>query len=122
MTVQQILAKHYQPAGVMGDASTSLESDLQAHARLNAIIYTALFAVLLVILGVVGTMLIHDAQEGHNARTSVLAGAGLSVPIVVEMIRRTVREWSQASLMALLAKRLEGPQLQAVIEKLIDKT
>ena len=121
MTVQQILAKHYQPAGVLGDASTSLGTDLRAHARLNAVIYTALFAVLLVILGVVGLMIIYDAQEGRTTRTGVLAGAGLSVPVIVEMIRRTVREWSQASLLALLSQRLEGPQVQAVVEKLIDK-
>ena len=33
---------------------------------------------------------------------------------------RTVREWSRADLMAVLCRRLDGSQLQAVIEKLIE--
>ena len=33
---------------------------------------------------------------------------------------RTVHEWSRADLMAVLCRRLDGSQLQAVIEKLIE--
>ncbi len=123
MTTQQILERHYQPAGIMGGGeSAALERDLQAHARLNSIIYTALFAVLLVILITVLIMIVEDAREGRSARVGILAGAGVTVPVVLEMIRRTIREWSQASLMARLAGQLEGPQMQAIIEKLIDKS
>ena len=122
MSVEQILTKHFQPAGVMGGGSAALERDLRAHARLNATIYTALFVMLIAILAVVGVMLVQDAREGRGVRTGVLAGAGVTFPVVLELIRRTVREWSQASLMARLSRRLDGPQIQSVIEKLIEKT
>ena len=121
MTVEQILRKHYQPAGVMGGGSAGLERDLAAHARLNAMIYSALFVLLLGVLALVAVMIVQDANEGRASRTGVLAGAGVTVPVVLEMIRRTVREWSQASLMSRLSRRLDGPQTQAVIEKLIAK-
>jgi hypothetical protein len=122
MTTQQILAKHYQPSGVLGGGSAGLERDLRAHAQLNARIYAALFVLLAVILTVVLAMVVQDAREGRSVQIGVLAGAGLTVPAILEMIRRTVREWSQANLMALLSRKLSGPQVQAIIEKLIDKS
>lgn len=121
MNLDTILQKHFTPAGVLGGTgSRALERDLRRHARLNATIYAGLLVVLLAILCALAIVVYTDARDGQNVRISLLAGAGVTVPVVLEWIRRTVREWSQANLMTLLARKLEGPQLQSVMGKLID--
>ena len=121
MTVQRILAKHYQPAGLAGSStSAALERDLLRHAKWNAVAYVVLFVLFLIVLIAAGAMVFNDAREGRSVRTTVLAGAGITLPIILDLIRRTVREWSRADLMAVLCRRLDGSQLQAVIEKLIE--
>jgi len=121
MTVQRILEKHFTPAGVLGSSSaTSLDRDLRHHARLNAVIYTVLMIVLITILVGYTFMVIEDTRDGGRSRTTLLAGAGLTFPVVLEFIRRTVREWSEASLIARLCRGLEPAQRQTVIEKLVE--
>lgn len=49
----------------------------------------------------------------------MLAGAGVTFPIILEAIRRTVREWSRSDLLVVLSRRLDAAQLQVVIEQLV---
>lgn len=115
MTLQAILAKHFQPAGVMGGGNPiELERDLRRCARLNAILYGMLLALLVAVL--IGLAFVIWARISLG--TMVLAGAIIAGTF--EGIRRTVRTWSQASLLAQLSRRLEGPQVQSVIETLIE--
>ena len=111
-TLHGILLKHHQPPGLAGGKSSfSLERDLLRHARTNAAIYGALFVLLLGIVVVVGTLLVMDARDGQALRTGVLAGAGVTFPVILELTRRTVREWSQASLLAVLCRRMDANPL-----------
>jgi len=121
MTLRAILAKHHQPAGLAGSGSNAaLERDLVRHARWNAISYAVLFALVVVILFSVGVIIILDANSGRGIRTNVLAGAGVSFPVILEVMRRTVREWSRADLLVVLSRRLDSAQLQTVIERLLE--
>jgi hypothetical protein len=110
-----------QPAGLAGRASSSaLERDLRRHGRLMAIAYASLLAVLLVILLGVGVMLVLDVRDGRGVRTGVLAGAGVTFPVTLEVIRRTVREWTRTDLVRVLSRQLDDRQLQSVIAVLLD--
>jgi hypothetical protein len=122
MTVETILAKHFQPAGVLGGTSSGeLERDLRRHARLNATIYALLLLLLVAILLGVALVIGADVRDQRNTRTALLTGAGVTFPIILELVRRAVREWSRASLVAVLCRGLKGPQLQSVIETLLDR-
>lgn len=115
MRLQAILSKHFQPAGVMGGGNPiELERDLRRCARLNAIVYGVLLTLLVAVL--IGLAFVIWARLSPGI--VVLAGAFITV--ACEGIRRTVRTWSQASLLAHLSRRLEGPQVQSVIETLIE--
>jgi hypothetical protein len=74
--------------------------------------------VLLIVLGS-GAMLIYTARACQPPQTLFLAGAGISFPFLLGLTFRTVREWSQASLIAVLSRRMDPNQLQAVLEKLL---
>jgi len=115
MRLQAILVKHFQPAGVMGGGNpVELEHDLRRCARLNAILYGALLAILVAVLIGLGFAIWTRISLG-----TIVLGGGI-IAGVFEGIRRTVRTWSQASLLAQLSRRLEGPQVQSVIETLIE--
>jgi hypothetical protein len=121
MSLETILRAHVQPAGLAGRASSSaLERDLRRHGRLMAIAYASLLAVLLVILLGVGVMLVLDVRDGRGVRTGVLAGAGVTFPVTLEVIRRTVREWTRTDLVRVLSRQLDDRQLQSVIAVLLD--
>jgi hypothetical protein len=120
MTLRAILAKYHQPAGLAGGSTTAaLERDLARYARRNAAVYAVLFIVLVVILVAVSVMVIFDVRDGRGVRTGVLAGAGITFPVILEMTRRTVREWSKTDLVRILCRRLEASQVQAVIGQLL---
>ena len=120
MSLSTILAKHRQPAGLAGAPGTAaFARDLRRHARLTVVIYAALFAVLLALMTLLVWMVVMDSREGRSIRTAILAGAGISCPIILELMRRTVREWGRTDLVAVLARRLDSGRLQAVIEALL---
>jgi hypothetical protein len=119
-TLDDILRQHYQPAGLAGGRSLSpLERDLRRHARLNAIAYGTVLVLLVAIVLGSGVMLVYAARACQEPHSGVLAGAGISIPLLLGLTRRTAREWSQASLVAVLCRRMDANQLQAVLEKLL---
>ena len=65
-----------------------------------------------------GFVVVEDLRAGVSLGTMGLASA--IIVVVFEGIRRTVRTWSQASLLAQLSRRLETAQFQSVIETLIE--
>jgi hypothetical protein len=120
MSVRDILEKHFQPAGVMGpNDSSSLLEDLQRHVRLNTVLYFLLVGVLVVILLGYSLVVAADVRTGTGVRVTTMAGAGLTFPVILEFIRRAVREWSEAVLIIRLCERLDGPQVQATVAQLI---
>ena len=68
----------------------------------------------------VGAVIVLDARDGRPVRTNVLAAAGVTFPLMLELVRRTVREWSRADLLVVLSRRLEPGQLQPIIDRLLD--
>lgn len=120
-TVRSILVKHHQPAGLAGTTSaTALERDLTRHVKWMALSYGVLFVLMVVILLSVGAVIVLDARDGRPVRTNVLAAAGVTFPLMLELVRRTVREWSRADLLVVLSRRLEPGQLQPIIDRLLD--
>ena len=119
MTLQAILSKHFQPAGVMGGGNPiELERDLRRCARLNALRYGMLLVLFVAVLTGFVFIVVEDLRAGASLSTMGLASA--IIVSVFEGIRRTVRTWSQASLLAQLSRRLETAQFQSVIETLIE--
>jgi len=121
MSLDTILRTHVRPAGLAGrTGSSALERDLQRHGRIMLIAYVSLLGILLVILLGVGTMLVLDVRDGRGVRTGVLAGAGVTLPATLELIRREPVEYTRTDLVRVLSRRLDDAQLQNVITVLLD--
>jgi hypothetical protein len=121
MSVHSILAKHFVPAGVLGGwDSKHLQADLRQYARTRAISYMLLLLLLLAILASVGWVTYREISAGGGPRLALLAAAGLSVPGVLELVRKTVSEWSKATLLEALCRRLDGSDLRGIVQAMLD--
>jgi hypothetical protein len=123
MSLHTILTRHYQPSGLAGiSGATALERELRRHSRLMLIGYSVLVAVLLALLFFVVWMVALDANEGRSMRTTILAGAGISCPFLLELMRRTIREWARTNLVVVLARRMDTAQMQSIIQALLSES
>jgi hypothetical protein len=120
MKMEHLLAKHQRPVGLAGGATNAaLERDLVRHVRWMAIGYASLFVLLTVFLIGFGIVTVNDVRNGRAVGTGILTAAGVTFPLLMELLRRTVREWARADLMVVLSRRLDASQLQVIVDHLL---
>ena len=121
MKVEDILRTYTRPEQLLGSEPVKQEllHELRAQKRVNSRLYGVLFGVVCALMLVAITAVVSDLVKGQQMRTVVLTAAGLSVPVMIEWMRRVVREWSQLNLLITLVSHDNEDGIQALIQKLI---
>jgi hypothetical protein len=119
MVLDDILAAYTQAEGPLGGRPVrdSLIADIEAHQRrLGYYQNLQLLTVFLLTLLAIGA-LAFDLVKGENTRLLILGGAGLSVPALLAMLRRTIAEWSRTNLFLVLVKNSDEREARALLRK-----
>jgi len=120
MSIKDILRKHARPAAALSDepVKQNLLADLRAQKNFNSKVYTILFIFIcaILLLGIVA--LLTDTLEGHSNRYLLVTAAGISIPTVMEWMRRVIREWSQLNLLITLVGSSDESSVQLLIQRL----
>jgi 3'-phosphoadenosine 5'-phosphosulfate sulfotransferase (PAPS reductase)/FAD synthetase len=121
VTIEEILRAHARPAQAL-DAEPikqQLLEDLHAQKRANSRLYGVLFGAVCLVTLVAVVAVAADLINVQQARITLLTAAGITVPVMLEWMRRVVREWSQLNLLITLVSHDNESGIQALIQKLI---
>ena len=121
MTLETILKRHARSAVLLSTepVKKALLTDLSAQKRFNSGVYAVLFVIVCAISLMAIAALFTDLMRAETNRTAVLAGAGVGIPVILEWMRRVVREWSQLNLLITLVGHSDEASIQALIQKLL---
>jgi hypothetical protein len=121
MRLQAILQKHARSRVLFDQEPVKdrLLEDLKQHKKLNNSLYIVYFSAVCVVCAAAVAGLLSDLFSGTRAREAILAGAGVALPVALQLLRSTVREWSQTNLLITLVGYSDETQVQALIEKLL---
>lgn len=121
MTIRDIARKYSLPGSVMGrePVKQRLLTDLRQHRKLNGTLYGIYFSVALAVSVGAIAVLAYDTVTGAAIRTTILAGAGVTLTGVLYMLRTAVREWSQSNLLIVIATHGDEEQLQRLLDTLL---
>ncbi len=121
MTLRSIAQKHHVPAGILSEGIArdallaDLRENLKLYGRLSAILFGAICVVTLLAIAALAL----DLLNGEKLHITIVAAAGLSIPALLEMMRRAVREWSQTHLIVTLVSHSDERAAQALLDKLL---
>jgi len=124
MTLRSIAQKYHVPAGVFSEGLArdamlvDLKANLRLHSRLSGVFFGVICAVTLLTIGA----LAFDLLNGRRLHMAIVAAAGLSIPALLEMMRREVQEWSQTNLLVTLVSHSDERAVQALLDKLLEFT
>jgi hypothetical protein len=121
MTLKNIAEKYVRSRVLLDQEQVRdpLLADLKEHQKLNSRLYSIYFgAVCIVCLTAIGA-LVSGVATGTTARLGILAGAGVTVPAMLMLMRSSVREWSQTNLMVALARSANETQIQQILDTLL---
>ena len=124
MTVEAILQKHFVPSELLSTRAVKqgLLKDLNKQKRFTSILYGVLFGAVCVVSMIAIIALFTDVfKDEASRRTGIIAGAGVGVPVMLEWMRRVVREWTQMTLLITVVSRSDEDGIQALLEKLLSK-
>jgi len=121
MMLRSIAQKYHVPAGVLSEdlARDALLADLRANIKLHSRLSAILFGTICMITIIAVLALAFDLVKGEKLHITIVAAAGLSIPALLEMMRRTVREWSQTNLMVTLVSHSDEQATQVLLKKLL---
>lgn len=118
MTLNEILEKYEQgPAGYDSNAvRDGLLQDLTTHQRQQGR-YQNIQIALIVLLTLLGIgALAFDLVVGGQ-RYLVLGGAGVSIPTLLALLRRTINEISRTNLFIILVRNSDEKEARALLRK-----
>jgi len=124
MRIEAILKKHARPPILLSSepVKKGLLFDLRAQKRFNSAVYAVLFAVVCAVSVLAIAALFTDLLKGQTNRTAILTSAGVGVPVMLEWMRRVVREWSQLNLLITLVAHSDEAAIQDLIQKLLSSS
>ena len=99
-----------------------LVKDLAAQKRFNSVVYGILFTAVCIVFVIAIVALTTGLLNTQSGRIKLLSLAGVTVPAMLEWIRRVVREWSQLSLLLTLVSHSDERAIQALLQKLLSST
>ena len=112
------IVRSHTPDGALGPMGSkekkALLKDLERHRKLNTSIYLASFLFIVLTLSIGLVSVVFDLIKGSGARIALLAAAGVSVPAMLEIMRRAVREWTQTDLLLTLIKHSDPEQVRSL--------
>jgi hypothetical protein len=118
MRWETILLKYLRPVGLLGSEPIKrlLIKELEGHRRLVRNLYWICFAIVCAAAFVAIAAVAMDVYRGTH-RTPTVVGAGVTIPVLVGLMRGIVREWSQTD----LALRVIGLSDEATIQPFLQK-
>jgi len=124
LAIVEILKKYVQPATVLSaePVKADLVKDLAAQKRFNSVVYGILFTAVCIVFVIAIVALTTGLLNTQSGRIKLLSLAGVTVPAMLEWIRRVVREWSQLSLLLTLVSHSDERAIQALLQKLLSST
>ena len=124
MKLEAILRKNARSPVLMSSepVKKGMLADLRVQKRFNSFVYAVLFAAVCAVSLMAIAALFTDLVKGQTNRTTILAGAGVGVPVMLEWMRRVVREWSQLNLLITLVAHSDEGSIQALIQKLLSSS
>lgn len=122
MKIDAILRKHARSAALLSTepVKKALLADLNAQKRFNSIVYAVLFATICIVSLMAIAALFTDLLKGQTNRTAIIGGTGVGIPVMLEWMRRIVREWSQLNLLITLTSHSDEAAIQALIQKILE--
>jgi hypothetical protein len=121
MALEAILKRHWKPAGTAGGKAVKapMLAELEQHRGRMRFLYLLLFAITSVLALVAALSLLFLWRNGGKPSVAALAGAGITVPAMLELMRRVGREWSRTELVCNVARHSTDAEIQKWIEKLL---
>jgi hypothetical protein len=123
MRWETTLLKYLRPVGLLGSEpiKKALVRDLERHRRLARNLYWICFLIVCAGAFVAITAVAIDVYRGNPHRTSTIVGAGLSIPVLVGLMRGIVRDWSQTDLALRLIAQSDEATIQLVLQKMLNR-
>jgi hypothetical protein len=120
-TVESILEKYDLPSELLGaePAKAPLLEDLNAQKRACNRIYGIYFSVVCVVTLISIAAVIIDLLSTGARHLAVISTAGISVPFMLNSMRRSAEQWSQVTLLITLVSHSDEKAIQSLIKKLL---
>ncbi len=122
MRLEAIVSKYLIPQGVWSTEPVrdALWADLADNKRFYSRLHLIYLGLVVAVVVLAITALAFDLASGQAARTLVLATAGLSLPALLELMRRANRDCGQIILIMTLVAHSDEKGIQALLKKLIE--
>lgn len=117
------LLKYLHPVGLLGSEPIKklLVRDLERHRRLARNLYWICFSIVCVAAFVAVAAVAIDVYRGNSHRTSTIVGAGVTIPVLVGLMRRIVRDWSQMDLALRMIAQSDEATIQLFLQKMLNR-
>ncbi len=120
MSLEGILSRHFRPATLLAaePVKRGLLADLRAQKRFNQRIYILLLGVICVLALVLIGGLVADVLFARPDRSKILAGAGVTVSVLLAWMHRIVRELAELNLVITVMSHSSEAEIQQWIPRL----
>ena len=124
MTVEDILKKYERPTTLYGGepVKASLLEDLNGQKKSCNRIYGTVFAVICLLTMISVAALVVDLVGDQKSRILLLSAAGIPIPFLLGLMRRSAEQWSKSTLLITLVSHSDERAIQSVIEKLLSSS
>jgi hypothetical protein len=122
VSLEKILEQYYVPAGNFDapPVRDGLLADLTRHQREQRGYQNIQIALIVVLALMAVAALAFDLVQAENRRHLILAGAGVSIPTLLALLRRTIAERSRTDLFIILVKNSNEKEALALLRTYID--
>ncbi len=122
MKWEERLLKYVRPVGLLGSdpIKKALLKELEGHRRFARNLYWICFATVCVAAFVAVAAVAIDVW-GNSHRTSTIVGAGVTIPVLVGLMRGIVREWSQMDLALRVIAQSDESTIQLFLQKILNR-
>lgn len=123
MRWEKTLLKYLRPVGLLGSEpiKKSLVKDLEGNRRLSRNLYWICFAIVCAGAFVAVAAVAIDAYRGNSHRSAAIVGAGVTIPVLIGLMRGIVREWSQMDLMLRVIAQSDEATIQLFLQKMLSR-
>lgn len=123
MRWEKTLLKYLRPVGLLGSEpiKKSLVKDLEGHRRLTRNLYWICFAIVCAGAFVAVAAVAIDVYRGSSHRTAAIVGAGVTIPVLIGLMRVIVREWSQMDLMLRVIAQSDEATIQLFLQRMLNR-
>ena len=121
MRVDEIL-REYRRSQVLFDqepVKDDLLADLRAQKTFNNRLYLGILVAVSILYVIAMIALAADLLKSQAERITIMTGAGVGIPFILNFMRSIVGEWSKTNLLITVISHSDEASIQSLIEKLL---